>query len=219
MDMLFLTLLESNLTDQELFELVNAFEVECLFADVTDEQVLLDVLIVEEQLYIDSLWDSLSNMELFEVGEMAELWGSDSNSQVLQDAIAVEDQAEISSGLSDSQLLHDVTVIESSLNHLLGESAPQPSSRNFSAYQGPQMPMPTLTNNVVFTLIQDRVQCKPVSNLGFVPNFGDHDESLPAVSQAVPNISHSMKKIFGPAKPVRQYNHPREDSQMESLGF
>ena len=48
MDMSFLTLLESDLTDQELFELVNAFEVECLFADVTDEQVLLDVLTVEE---------------------------------------------------------------------------------------------------------------------------------------------------------------------------
>ncbi len=46
--MSFLVLLKSDLIDQELFNLVDQFEIDCLFSDVSDDQLLLDVLTVEE---------------------------------------------------------------------------------------------------------------------------------------------------------------------------
>ncbi len=104
--MSFLELLKSDLTDQELFNLVNQFEIDCLFSDVSDDQLLLDVLTVEEQFYIDSLWDSCDS-DLVEAVEIVEMWSSDSDSQLLKDVTAIEDQADILSGMSDRQLLHD----------------------------------------------------------------------------------------------------------------
>ncbi len=110
-------------------------------------------------------------------------------------------------------------MIKSSLNHLLGEYSPPRSSRNFSAYQGPQLPIPTLSNNVVFAQNHDKVQCKPVFNLGFVADFEDDSQPPSAPSCGVQATSlPSLHKILGPTKPVSQYNIPREDSQMKSLG-
>ncbi len=55
--------------------------------------------------------------------EINELWGSVSDLQVLHDIICMEDQEHMLSGMSNSQLLHDVTVIESSLDGLLQQNS------------------------------------------------------------------------------------------------
>ncbi len=69
--------------------------------------------------------------------------------------------------VSDSELLHNVEIIKSSLNHLLNLSAPKPCQQNLSGYQSPSKPMPMMNHDMVF--LPAAMGCPPPEE--DVPNF------------------------------------------------
>ena len=126
-----------DLSDCELLYIVDSLEVEILLGDPPDCELLSDVEQVEKTCSED-----LVN------------WGSNIDSQVLCTIHDLEsckilnqsnnsEMAEHWGDVSDSQLLSEVMLIESSLNNLLGPT-PQSNHRNFAVYQGPAVPMPTM---------------------------------------------------------------------------
>ena len=100
-----------------------------------------------EQMDIDQelLWtDSPTDLDCVQVLDDVE-----NNLEEIRYAKQVEVETHFDD-VSDSELLHNVEIIESSLNHLLDLSAPKQHQQNLSRYQLPSKPMPTMNHDVVF---------------------------------------------------------------------
>ncbi len=207
------------MSDHELVQVVETVEKEYF----SDQELLHDVTVIEEKLWIDQQWSYVSNLEILQAVrdiENKDEWGSVTDSEILSDVYSVEDQAGIECGLSDSDLLHDVTIIESSLNHLLQWNALlSPPRSTLSVYQGPGVPVPSLQNEVCVIVQPNSAEsCKPVFDLGRPSNWSDDDDCASAPSIPVPREKPAnQKKVVPAVKPMRTYNHPRDDAQMDSL--
>ncbi len=119
--------------------------------EISDRQLVNAVEQVEHENFLSGLTD----LELVQAVEEIEShfdWGSVTDYELLQDVHDLEFQEQHwSSDVSDLQLLQEVILIESSLNHLLESSAPVPVTPHLlNQYQGSSVPMPTLRNDVVY---------------------------------------------------------------------
>ena len=119
--------------------------------EISDRQ-LVDAV---EQVEYENFLSGLADLELVQVVEEIEShfdWGSVTDYELLWYVHDLEFQEQHwSSDVSNSQLLQEVTLIKSSLNHVSESSAPVPVTPHpWNQYQGSGVPMPTLQNDVVY---------------------------------------------------------------------
>ncbi len=180
--MSFLQLLFNDFSDTELLEAVEYLEAEhFLDCCLSDAELAADVEQIEMDNFVEeSFQEPLSDIECVEVLNSVEdndldLWGLDSNSQVLRDVESVED-GDMSGGVSDQELLQDVQIIEQ-------EEYFRRNHGTLGQYQGPQTPLPTFHHSEIVLHSKSRVSCKPNFDFGFLWDDDDSDQSS-AVSSA-----------------------------------
>ncbi len=197
-----------DLNDRELLHFVETLEYENFITGLSDRDVVLSVEAAEHD-FPEEFLD----------------WGSETDSQVLHAVHDLEESCEtltftgemdvVWGDVSDAELLRDVTVIESSLNHLLGP-VPATFTSSISQYQGPSVPMPTLRNNTVIipqVKKATKVQCKPTFDLGFFPPSSPDDSA----SQHVCNKTTDALYILNMR--ICQYHEARGEQEMEKMGM
>ena len=110
--------------------------------------------------------------------------------------------------MSNSQLLSEVTRME---NDLSG------SRLSLGRYQGPAVPVPSLTNNVV---VLPSTEEKPTFDVGFHWD-SDSDEDAACSSSVdfkVPEVPVKKSKKVTKEKPVWVFKEPRSEDDMKKMG-
>ncbi len=190
---------ENDISDAQLVQDVEEIEGENFISDITDLQL---VRAVEE---VETMTVSCSQ-------NLTVLKSSDdeiSDSQCMCSTIPAEEEHFDQLGISNSQLLADVTSIESQYAR---------SSVPLGTYQGPSVPIPTLKNNCVVLPSTSRESCKPNFDLGFQLDSNSDDEFSSMQFKVLSGVPLKKKSSVQKSKPTRMFKEPRSEEEMTRMG-